>query len=73
MFVVLMKCGSCLIDFNSYLKLQLHKAQVHGEKNQMSRYASVKEFQGASSQKEQLAIAEEKLKEEISKFRYYNN
>jgi len=63
-------CGPCQVEFKSYLKLQLHKAQVHGEKNQMSRYASTDDFQ--HGQKERLAAAEEKLKEAISRYRYYN-
>jgi len=66
-----MKCGPCQIEFKSYLKLQFHKAKVHGEKNQMSRWALPKDFQ--SDSKEQLKLAEERLKEEISRWQYYNN
>lgn len=68
-----MKCGACLKDFKSYLKLQLHKAQVHGEKNQMSRYSSVKDYQSSTDRKDALSAAEERLKEEISRYRYYHN
>jgi len=65
-----MKCGPCQIEFKSYLKLQFHKAKVHGERNQMSRWASPKDFQ--SGRKERLKAAEERLKEKISRWRYYN-
>ena len=69
-----LRCGKCLADFDSYLKLQFHKAKQHGEKNQMSKYASVKNYhQSNNNQKEKLALAEERLKEEISRYRYYHN
>jgi len=65
-----MKCGACLKEFKSYLRLQHHKADVHGEQNQMSRW-SKNDLE--SQRKTNLAAAEEKLKQEISRWRYYNN
>jgi len=64
-----LRCGSCLETFKSYLRLQHHKANVHGEKNQMSRYTKA---DLESQRKENLKISEEKLKQEISRWRYYN-
>jgi len=59
-----------MIEFKSYLKLQFHKAKVHGEKNQTSRWATPHDFQ--SGRKERLKDAEERLKEEISRWRQHN-
>lgn len=64
-----LRCGRCLETFKSYLRLQHHKANVHGEKNQMSRFTR---SDIESKRKENLNISEEKLKEEISKWRYYH-
>lgn len=42
-------------------------SDVHGQKNAASKWT--KEY----NQKERLAMAEENLKKEISKYQYYNN
>lgn len=63
-----LRCGSCLETFKSYLRLQHHKANVHGERNQMSRFTK---SDIESQRKENLNISEEKLKEAISRLRYY--
>jgi len=62
-------CGTCLASFKSYLQLQHHKANEHGERNQMSRFTR---SDIESQRKENLTISEEKLKEEISRWKYYN-
>jgi hypothetical protein len=49
-----------------------HKSDVHGEKNAMTGKTKA-QFQDRQGRKENLAIAEEKLKEEISKYRYHNS
>jgi len=67
-----MKCGSCLIEFNSYLKLQFHKAKIHGERNQFSSFSSIREFQGSANRKERETTADEKLHEAISRWRHSN-
>jgi hypothetical protein len=67
------KCGHCLTDYKSFLQLQLHKSQVHGEKNQMSRYNSIKEFQGGrADRQERTNYLDNKLHEEIKKFKESN-
>ena len=65
-----LRCGMCLETFKSYLRLQHHKANIHGEKNQMSRWTK---GDIESKRKENLTIAEERLKEAISKYRYYHS
>lgn len=52
--------------------MQFHKAKEHGEKNQMSGLNSVKEYNSKTNRQEIATRLEENLKEEISKFRYYN-
>lgn len=62
------RCGTCLSTFKSYLRLQHHRAQVHGETNQMSRWSK---NDIASIRKENLHYSEELLKREISRYKYY--
>jgi len=68
-----MKCGKCLLEFKSYLRLQYHKAKEHGEKNQTSHLSSIQEYNSPTDRKDRLAEAEERLKDEISRWRYYNS
>ncbi len=68
-----MRCGKCLTEFKSYLRLQHHKAKVHGEKNQMSGLNSIKEWQGSSNRKEREAYVDEKLHEAIARWRSKGN
>jgi len=64
-----MKCGSCQIEFKSYLKMQFHMAKVHKVKNQFSSFSSIREFQGSANRKERETISDEKLHEAISRWR----
>lgn len=68
-----MKCSHCLTEFKSYLRLQYHLAKEHGVKNQMSKLNSVREYQSSTDRKDRLKEAEERLKDEISRWRYYNS
>jgi len=66
-----MRCGNCLKSFKSFLQLKAHKANEHGEQNEFSHYTQKEMSRGErqSRRKERLYISEEKLKEEISKFK----
>lgn len=59
-------CGQCLKQFKSYLRMQAHMSEIHGQKNAATKWTNY-------NQKEGLAAAEENLKKEISKWQYYNN
>jgi len=67
-----MKCGKCLLEFKSYLRLQFHKAKVHGEKNQMSNMNSIREWQGSANRKVREAYVDEKLHEAINRWKHKN-
>jgi uncharacterized Zn-finger protein len=60
-----MNCGKCLKKFKSYLRLQAHMAEEHGQRNRAEKWLNY-------SQKESLSLAEERLKDEITKYNYYN-
>lgn len=66
-----MKCGSCLKDFKSWLALKNHENKVHGIKNFMDSYASVRAYQGGSAdRKERERYADERLHEAIERFKH---
>lgn len=64
-----MRCGKCLKEFKSWLRLKKHKADAHGELNEFSKGVDMSLTNRKSLQKERLKISEEALKEEISKLR----
>lgn len=67
-----MRCGSCLKSFKSYLRLQAHLTNAHGQKTQFSRFSTneMSKTNRNSVRKENLKINEEALKDEISYLRY---
>ncbi len=64
-----MKCGSCLKEFKSFLRLKKHMADYHGAVNEFSKGLDMSLTNRKSIQKENLTINEEALKAEISKLR----
>jgi len=67
-----MRCGSCLKEFKSWLRLKKHKADEHGERNEFYRGIDMSRTNRESIRKENLKINEEALKEEISRLRARN-
>lgn len=65
------KCGKCLKEFKSWLRLKKHKADEHGEINEFTKYSTnaMSKANRNSIRKENLHINEEALKEEISRLR----
>lgn len=65
-----MRCGICLKEFKSFLRLKKHQADQHGFQNEFSKGVDMSLTNRKSIQKEQLHVSEEALKDEISKLRY---
>jgi len=65
------RCGECLKNFKSWLRLKKHQADFHGAQNEFTKYTTNEmSLTGRKSvQKENLHISEEALKDEISKLR----
>jgi len=62
------RCGSCLKEFKSWLRMKKHMADEHGEINEFTKM-DMSLTNRKSLQKERLRISEEALKDEISKLR----
>jgi len=63
------RCGTCLKEFKSWLRMKKHMADIHGANNEFSRGVDMSLTNRKSLQKESLRISEEALKDEISRLR----
>ena len=62
------RCGKCLKEFKSWLRMKKHMADQHGELNEFNTM-DMSRTNRESLRKERLKINEEALKDEISRLR----